>query len=89
MNNHAIRDFGVKKIGLFGSFVKNRQTFRSDVDLLVEFEKGKKTYNHFIKLAYFLEDILGRKVDLITDKSLSPFLGPNILKETEYVSLDN
>lgn len=88
-NDRQIRDFGVKKIGLFGSFAKNQQTNLSDVDILVEFEKGKKSYKSFIRLAFFLEELLGRKVDLITDKSLSPFLGPNILKETEYVSLGN
>ena len=89
LNNQTIKDFGVKKIGLFGSFVKNQQTNLSDIDLLVEFENGKKSYNRFIKLAFFLEELFGRKVDLITDKSLSPFLGPHILKETEYVPLNN
>lgn len=89
LNNQTIKDFGVKKIGLFGSFAKNQQTNLSDIDLLVEFEKGKKSYNRFIKLAFFLEELFGRKVDLITNKSLSPFMGPHILKETEYVPLNN
>ncbi len=88
-NNQQIRNFGVKKIGLFGSFVKNQQTADSDIDLIVEFEKEKKTYKSFIKLAFFLEELLGRKVDLLTTKSLSPYLGPQILKETENVPLGN
>ena len=89
LNNQQIREFGVKKIGLFGSFVKNQQTDDSDIDMIVEFEKEKKTYDSFIKLVFFLEELLGRKVDLLTNKSLSPYLGPRILNETEYVSLGN
>ena len=86
-NNQQIRDFGVKKIGLFGSFAKNQQTTESDIDFIVEFEKEKKSYKRFIKLAFFLEELLGRKVDLLTNKSLSPYLGPQILNETENVPL--
>lgn len=89
LNNQQIKDFGVKKIGLFGSFVRNQQTIDSDIDLIVEFEKEKKSYASFIKLAFFLEELLGRKVDLLTNKSLSPYLGHRILNETEYVSLGN
>ena len=89
LNNQTIRNFGVKRIGLFGSFVKNRQTNLSDIDFMVEFEKGKKSYSSFIKLAFFLEELFGRKVDLVTNKSLSPHLGHHILNETEYVPLDN
>ena len=88
-NNQQIKSFGVKRIGLFGSYVKNQQTDKSDIDFLVEFEQGKKSYNRFIKLAFFLEELFDHKVDLVTDKSLSPFLGPKILKETEYVPLSN
>lgn len=76
---------GVKKIGLFGSFIKNRQKKKSDVDLLVEFMRGKKNFRNFIHLAFFLEDLLNRKVELVTPESLSPYLKPNILKEIEYV----
>lgn len=86
-NHQQIRNFGVKKIGLFGSFAKNQQTADSDIDFIVEFDEGKKTYKTFIKLAFFLEELLGRKVDLLTNKSLSPHLGPRILKEAENVPL--
>jgi uncharacterized protein len=50
---------------------------------------GEKTFDNFINLAFFLEDILGRKVDLITKESLSPYIGPRILQEVEYVSLNS
>ncbi len=79
-------EYGVKKIGLFGSYVRNMQNAQSDIDLLVEFEPDKLNYSNFINLAFFLEDNLESKVDLVTLDSLSPYIGPNILKEVEYVS---
>jgi len=80
-----IERFGVKRIGLFGSFIKGRQNEKSDVDLLVEFIRGKKNFRNFINLAFFLEDLLRRKVELVTPESLSPYLKPYITKEIKYV----
>ena len=76
-----------KKIGLFGSFVRGTQTPASDVDLLIEFEEGKKSFDHFMNLALLLEDILQRKVELVTPASLSPHIGPHILREVDYAPL--
>ena len=86
-NKQQLEDFGVLKIGLFGSFVRNQANDSSDIDFLVEIEKDRKTFKNFMMLNYFLEDLFGRKVDLITLQSLSPYIGPHILKTTEYVSL--
>jgi uncharacterized protein len=85
-NKKAIDSYGVQKIGIFGSFVKNEQKTDSDIDILVEFNSENLTYDNYINLAYFLEDNLDRKIDLITSDSLSPHIGPQILKEVEYVS---
>ena len=76
--------FGVQRYGLFGSFVRDTATDQSDVDVLVEFAPGQKSFDHFMQLAFFLEDVLGRKVDLVTTDSLSPYIGPHILREVEY-----
>ncbi len=84
-NRAEIETCGAKQLGLFVSFARNEQKDSSDVDFLVEFQKGKKNYDNFMALATLLEDILGRKVDLLTKQGLSPHLGPHILKETEYV----
>lgn len=84
----ALRQYGVLRYGLFGSFVRNEPTSSSDVDILVEFLPGQKTFDNFMNLAFFLENILGRRVDLLTKESLSPYLGPRILQEVEYVPLD-
>ncbi len=87
--SHAneIKSFGVRKLGLFGSFVKNQQNKSSDIDLLVEFDPDKKTFDNFINLAFLLENIFNRRVEVVTTESLSPYLKPHILKEVEYVDL--
>jgi predicted nucleotidyltransferase len=79
--------FGVQQCGLFGSFVRDTASSQSDVDILVTFEPEQKTFDNFMHLAFFLEDLFGRTVDLITPESLSPYIGPRILDEVEYVSL--
>lgn len=83
-HQEEIRDLGVKRFGLFGSCARGQTTEQSDIDILVEFEPGRKTFDNFMKLAFFLEDLLGREVDLVTAESLSPYIGPHILKEVEY-----
>ena len=82
-----IRALGVKRLGLFGSFVRGQQDDESDVDVLVEFDPDKKTFDAFMHLAFFLEELLGRRVELVTPESLSPYIGPRILQEVEYVAL--
>jgi len=85
-SDEKLKKFGVKRCGLFGSFLRDRQNLQSDIDLLVEFEMGKKTYDNYIHLAFFLEELFGRSVDLVTPESLSPYIGPHILREVEYAS---
>jgi len=81
-----LRSFGVRRWGLFGSFVSGRQNNRSDVDILVEFETGKKSFDNFMRLAAFLEKQIGRRVEVVTPESLSLHIGPHILREAEYAS---
>lgn len=85
-SREKLTKLGVKRCGLFGSFLRNCQDPQSDVDLLVEFETGKKTYDNYVHLAFFLEDLFGRPVDLVTPESLSPYIGPKILREVEYAA---
>jgi len=82
-----IRDLGVKRLGLFGSFVREQQGDRSDIDVLVEFERDRKTFDNFMQTAFFLEELFGRRVELVTPEALSPYIGPHILSEVEYVAL--
>ena len=78
-------DFGVERIGLLGSYYKDKMRPESDIDFLVEIQKDKKTFRNFMALAYFLEGLFSKKVDLVTPQSLSPHIGPHILKSVEYV----
>lgn len=61
---HVLRKYGVKKIGLFGSHVRGEQKEDSDIDLLVEFEKPN--FDHFMDLVIYLEELFGRRVDILT-----------------------
>jgi predicted nucleotidyltransferase len=81
-----LKYYGVKRCGVFGSFARGMQTDQSDVDILVEFEPDKKSFDNFMHLAIFLEETLGRRVELVTPESLSPYIGPHILREVEYAS---
>ncbi len=75
----------VKEIGVFGSFVKRTQHLRSDIDILVEFEEGNKDFFNYMRLKHYLENLLGRKVDLVMKKAIKPRLKDQILNEVEYV----
>ena len=76
--------FDVSRIALFGSVVRNTATDISDVDVLVQFN-GPATSNRFFGVQFYLEDLFGRPVDLVTSKALRPELKPYIDKEIVYV----
>lgn len=80
-----IRALGVARLALFGSVLRNQARPDSDVDLLVQFAPGAKTYDHFLALSELLELRLGRSVELVTTEALSPFIGPRILAEAQDV----
>jgi predicted nucleotidyltransferase len=82
---HDIRKLGVRRIALFGSLARGEAKPDSDVDLLVEFEPGGKSFDRFLALSELLEHLLGRRVDLVTTEALSPYIGPHILAEAEDV----
>ena len=91
LERHAaqIKAHGVVRLGIFGSFANGEPDGDSDVDVLVEFDPGRKSFDNFIKLAMFLEDLFERRVELVTRESLSPYIGPRILEEVEYVALSH
>lgn len=73
--------FGVKKIGVFGSIVRGDAREESDIDVLVEFESTKKSFDNFMELSFFLEDLFGKKVDLITTSGLDQYVRPYVERE--------
>ncbi len=78
-----IRNFGVKRIGLFGSHLKGTSHKKSDVDLLVTF--NQPTFDNYIGLKFFLERLFRRKVDLVIEESLKPAFR-YVKKEAMYAS---
>ena len=82
-NRDEIKKFGVKRIGIFGSYAKGKQRETSDVDIVVEFEKGKATFDNFLRLAEFLEETLGRRVDLLTKEGVRSIRINHIREEIE------
>lgn len=86
---HRLRALGVRRIGLFGSVLRGESRGDSDVDVLVEFDPARKSFDSFLHLASYLEDLLQREVELITTEGLSPYIGPRILQEAEFVTVSD
>ena len=64
-----IRGFNIQKISIFGSVARNQEGPQSDIDILIKFD-GPPSYDLYMDLKFFLEDLLGRKVDLITEDGI-------------------
>ena len=82
-----LRQLGIRRIGLFGSFRRDASDSESDVDLLIEFAPDEKSFDNFMAASFLLEEKLGRSVELVTCEALSPHLGPHILEDVEYVEI--
>ena len=76
--------YGVKTIGIFGSYVREEQEKQSDLDILVEFEKPVDFFE-FLELEEHLENLLNVKVDLVLKRALKPGIAKTVLKEVVYV----
>ncbi len=78
--------YGVSQLGLFGSSVRNEQTPSSDIDILIDFHPKKETFQNYMAVCDMLENLFKRhKIDIVTVKGLSPYIGQQILNEVEYV----
>jgi len=78
------KKFGVKRIGVFGSYSRNEQRDDSDIDIIVEFERPVGMIA-FIRLQEYLEELLGVKVDLVTKGGLKGRIRERILREVKYI----
>ena len=81
-NRDAIKAYGVRRLGLFGSYARGENTEASDLDFIVEFEK--KTFDAYMDLKAFLEKLFARKVDLVLTDAIKPRLRKTILNEAAY-----
>jgi len=84
--SQIFKNYGVRRIGIFGSFAKGTDHAASDIDILVEFSPGKKTFDNYMNLKYFLESLFNRRVDLITSEGLHPQIRDTVLNEVIYAS---
>lgn len=82
-NLDRIKAFGVKQLGIFGSVARGEETEKSDIDVLVDLER--ETFDNYMGLLFYLEDLFGKKVDLAIKNSLKPRIRDRILSETVYV----
>lgn len=82
-HRERFRELGVRKLGLFGSVVRDEATEDSDLDFIVDFEK--KSFDAYMDLKFFLEDTFGQSVDLVISDTIKPRLRDTILKESVYV----
>jgi len=85
IKDYLRKEYGIENIGLFGSLVRNEQNESSDIDLLIEIQAEMLSLIKYMKLKFFLEDVLGRKVDLVLSRAIKPRLRERILKEVIYV----
>jgi hypothetical protein len=83
-----LRDLGARRIGVFGSFARGEAKAESDVDVYLEFAKGRKTYDNFFAIYELLQGVFGRAVDLITDSSLGERKARIILPTVRYAILN-
>ena len=77
-NRDTLRGFGVRRLGLFGSYARGKQTTTSDLDFVVELEE--RSFDSFMGLKLFLEDLFSRPVDLILEHTIKPRLRPHIME---------
>ena len=85
-HKNEIKFFGVQNVGLFGSYVRNEQTEKSDIDLLIDFAPEYENFDNFMAICDYFEKLFkNQKVEIVTKNGLSPYIGPAILKEVLYV----
>lgn len=86
-NTNEIKVYGVRRIGVFGSFVRAAQNNKSDIDVLVEFNKPERSFDNYMELKFYLEKLFHRRVDLVIKEALKPGIRRQILKEVIYARL--
>ena len=80
-----LQNLGIVRIGLFGSYVREEQSKNSDIDILIEFEPEKENFDNYMSVYDMLENLFkSEKVEIVTKNGLSPYIGPQILKEVIY-----
>jgi predicted nucleotidyltransferase len=83
---HEFSKFGIKNVGLFGSYTRNEQVINSDIDVLIDFEPEAENFDNFMAVYDIIQQLFkDEKIEVVTVNGLSPYISPSILKEVQYV----
>lgn len=88
LKNHKdeLKRFGIQNIGLFGSYIRDEQSIKRDIDILINFDPEKESFDNFMGVYDYIENLFSdEKVEIVTKNGLSPYVGPRILNEVVYV----
>ena len=78
--------YGVKELGLYGSYLRDEQTSDSDIDILIDFEPDKESFDNYMAVYDIIESLFkNNRIEIVTKNGLSPYIGPKILNEVRYV----
>lgn len=81
-----ISQYGIRAIGLFESYVRDEQSENSDIDILLDFEPDKESFDNYMAVYDMIEKMFkNQRVEIVTKNGLSPYIGPKILKEVKYI----
>lgn len=85
-NKSVLSGFGIKDIGLFGSYARGEQSDKSDIDILIDFIPEMENYDNYMAVYDFFESLFqNERVEIVTKNGLSPYIGSKILNEVMYV----
>jgi len=86
ISKSELNKFGIRNIGLFGSYAKNDQSEKSDIDILIDFDPDMENYDNYMAVYDICESIFkNERIEIVTKNGLSPYIGPKILNEVMYV----
>lgn len=86
LNKPKLSKLGIRTVGLFGSYIRDEQSKGSDIDLLIDFEPDQENFDNYMAVCDLFERIFkNEKIEVVTKNGLSPYLGPSILNEVQYV----
>jgi predicted nucleotidyltransferase len=83
-HSQELKAYQVKKVGIFGSFARSSQNARIDIDILVEFDRGGKTFDNYMDCKFYLVRLFHRKVDLVIKDALKARLKDKVLSQVKY-----
>jgi len=85
-NRHTLNKLGIRNIGLFGSYSRDEQSAKSDIDILIDFTPEMESFDNYMAVCDIFEQLFrNEKVEIVTINGLSPYIGPRILNEVVYV----